>query len=258
MEHIAWIDLETTGVDTTQDRIIEICIIKTDLELNEIDRFYSLVNPEGKKSRPDAIDKHGITDESLLDKPTFKDLAGEIKEFITGCAFGGYNIVYFDLPVLVEEFIRAKMLIPYRKVPIIDPYRIILNQEPRDLTSIYKRFTGKDLEDAHSAEADIRASIEIFGKQNEYYDLPKTLQGLDDLNNRDAVVDLSKKFKINEDKEIIFNFGKHKGKTFKDVFEEDVQYIEWIIDGADNFSLETRVIAKKLLKKIRDEKLSDI
>ena len=255
---IVWLDLETTGVNTVTDRIIEICLIKTDLHGNEIGKFYSLVNPGSDiEIKPEAFAKHGISKQDLEDQDGFGFIASEIISFIGDSYLGGYNILYFDIPMLVQEFLRAGVVFEYRDRPVIDPFLIYTKYEPRNLESVYKRLTGKELEGAHRAENDILATIEIFEKQREIYELPGTIEELDSFVNesRKDMVDISGKLKfaeVNGKKEIVFNFGKWKGISFRKVFEKDKNYIEWMYDKGE-FSKDTKIIVKKLLDKCRQE-----
>ena len=255
---IVWFDLETTGVNTVTDRIIEICLIKTDLKGNEISKFYSLVNPGSDiEIKPEAFAKHGISKEDLEDQDGFGFIASEVLSFIGDSYLGGYNILYFDIPMLVQEFLRAGVVFEYRDRPVIDPFLIYTKYEPRNLESVYKRLTGKDLEGAHRAENDILATIEIFDRQREIYELPNTIEELDSFVNesRKDMVDISGKLKFAEvdgKREIVFNFGKWKGVSFRRVFEKDKNYIEWMYDKGE-FSKDTKIIVKKLLDRCRQE-----
>lgn len=255
---IVWFDLETTGVNTATDRIIEICMIKTDLEGNEISSFYSLVNPgPGIEWRQEAIDKHGITPDMLEDQDRFEFIAKEVLDFIGDSNLGGYNALYFDIPMLTEEFMRAGLVFDHRSKAVIDPFLIYSKYERRDLSTAYKKYTGKTLEGAHRAEADIRATMEIFQAQQKLYDMPQTPEEIDQVVNesRKTQVDLGGKFKfadVNGKKEVIFNFGKWAGKSFRQVYVEDARYIEWMIDKGE-FAKETKIIARKLLEKLKAE-----
>ena len=255
---IVWFDLETTGVNTATDRIIEICMIKTDLDGNETDRFYSLVNPgPNVEWRQEAIDKHGITPDTLEDQNRFEYIAKEVVDFIGDSDLGGYNALYFDIPMLTEELMRAGIVFNHRSRAVIDPFLIYSKYERRDLSTAYTKYTGKTLEGAHRAENDIRATMEIFQAQRKLYDMPQTVEEIDKVVNesRQTQVDLSGKFKfaeINGKREIIFNFGKWNGKPFREVYETDSRYIEWMIDKGE-FSKETKIIARKLLEKMRAE-----
>jgi len=223
-ESIVWFDLETTGVNTVTDRIIEICLIKTDLKGNHIETFQTLVNPgKGVEMNPGAQEKHGISMEQLKDCEEFYFYAKEIYEFIGDSHLGGYNILYFDIPMLVEEFARAGIAFNHRSHKVIDPFLIYTKYEPRNLESYYQRLTGKTLEGAHRAEADILATVEIYEKQKEIFDLPD-IEELDSFVNekRKDMVDLSGRLKfeeINGNRTIVFNFGKWKGTPFREVYE---------------------------------------
>lgn len=262
-ESIIWFDLETTGVNIATDRIIEICLIKTDLEGNEISKFYSLVNPGPNiKFSQGAIDKHGLTPEILSDEDSFSAIAQSVVDFIGDSHLGGYNILYFDVPILVQELMRIGIIFNYRSKAIIDPFLIYSKYESRNLETAYKKYTGKILDNAHRAESDIRATMEIFEVQKKLYDMPQTPQEIDETVNitRKDQVDLSGKFKfadINGKRDVIFNFGKYDGKSFKEVYESDQRYIEWIIDKGE-FTKETKIIAKKLIEKIKAEPILTI
>jgi DNA polymerase-3 subunit epsilon len=256
--NIVWFDLETTGVNTAVDRIIEICMIKTDIKGNEIDTYYALVNPGSNiECRQEAIEKHGITPDLLKDQDPFEYIAREVYDFIDGCDLGGYNALFFDIPMLTEELMRAGIVFNHRNVNVIDPFLIYSKYERRDLSTAYTKYTGKTLEGAHRAEHDIRATMEIFQAQKKLYDMPQTAEEIDSEVNesRKDMVDLSGKFKfadINGKREIVFNFGKWKGITFKEVHEKDPRYISWIIDKGE-FSKETKIIARKLMNRIECE-----
>lgn len=257
-ETIVWFDLETTGIKIATDRIIEICMIKTDLEGNEIASYYSLVNPgPGVESSQAAIDKHGITKEMLEDCDSFDFIAQSVVDFIGDSHLGGYNVIFFDIPMLVEELMRSGIVFNYRNRSIIDPYLIYTKYEGRTLEAAYKKYTGKILENAHRAENDIRATMEIFDAQKKLYEMPDSLAEIDaevnePMKNR---VDLNGKFKFAEidgKKEIIFSFGKYEGRPFREVFEKDQRYLEWLIDKGE-FPTETKIIAKKIMNRMKAE-----
>ena len=251
---IVWFDLETTGVNTVKDRIIEICLIKTDLKGNHIETYKTLVNPGSNiEMSPGAQDKHGISLEELQDYDEFHVFAKEVVDFIGDSHLGGYNILYFDIPMLVEEFARAGVLFNHRNHKVIDPFLIYTKYEPRNLESYYERITGKKLEGAHRAEADILATIEIFENQKQTYDL-HTIEEIDKSVNskRNKNVDLAGKLAFDETGKIIINFGKHKGKEFNYVYETDSNYLDWIINKGE-FHTETKIIFRKLKDKLQRE-----
>lgn len=245
-KEIVWFDLETTGLIIAKDSIIEISAIKTDEELNEIDKFYSLVQPYGEyEISPGAQEKHGLSKEDLKDSPYFKDIADDLLEFINGCDLGGYNIGGFDLAMLVEEFYRCNKPFDYKKRNLIDSFSIYNKWESRKLEDYYFRLFGEKFENAHSAEADIRATIRVFKKQKEMYNLPSSEEidaiCFEEKNNK---IDLAKKF-IKEDNTVKFNFGKWKGYDIFEVYKRDESYFNWAATNPE-FTKETRIMARKL------------
>jgi DNA polymerase-3 subunit epsilon len=251
---VVFFDIETTGVDIVNDRIIELCMIKMDTDGSINHQWKSRFNPEGRLSRPEAIEKHNITDEELLDEDTFTYLAPEVHSFLEDCDLGGYNILRFDLPMLCEEFMRAGIPFSYRSKKIIDSYLILAKMEPRKLEDVYKRYTGKTLENAHSAQSDILATIEIFNKQKEIYDLPESVDELDKLTSeRSTFIDLAGKYRY-EDGKVTIRFGKHQGKDFRSVMEADPSYFDWL-KTSDNFSRDTKAITSLLVRRYVDGSL---
>lgn len=248
MSNIVWFDLETTGLVIAKDSIVEISAIKTDENLNEIDKFYSLVQPYGEwEMSPVAQEKHGLSKEDLADSPYFRDIADDLLEFLGDCDLGGYNIGNFDLAMLVEEFLRCKKVFNYKNRNLIDSYKIYNKWEPRTLECYYERLFGEKFENAHTAEADILATIKVFKKQKEMYALP-SLEEIDAVcfDEKNSKLDLAKKFvKHPETGEIIYNFGKYKGYSVVDIFKKDSTYLDWIYNNED-FNKETRFMAKKL------------
>lgn len=245
-KNIVWFDLETTGLVIAKDSIIEISAIKTDTNLNELDKFYSLVQPFGDyEMSPAAQEKHGLSKEDLVDSPYFKDIADELLDFIDDCDLGGYNIGNFDLAMLVEEFFRAKKVFNYKNRNLIDSFSIYNKWESRKLEDYYYRLFGEKFENAHSAEADIRATIRVFKKQKEMYALP-TMEEIDAIcfEEKKNKLDLAKRF-VKEDGIIKFNFGKWKGYDICDVYKKDSTYFDWISNNYE-FATETRIMAKKL------------
>jgi DNA polymerase-3 subunit epsilon len=248
---VVFFDLETTGIDIINDRIIEMCMIKVDVDGSIIQQWKSRFNPEGRLSRPEALEKHKIEDELLLDQDTFSYLAPEIHLFFEDADIGGYNILRFDLPMLCEEFMRAGIPFSYRTKKVIDSYLILSKMEPRKLEDVYTKYTGKILENAHSAEDDILATIEIFHKQNEIYDLPETVEELDKFtSDRSSFIDLAGKYRYEEGR-IVIHFGKHQGKEFKAVAETDPSYFDWL-KTSTSFSRDTKAVTSLLLRRFQD------
>lgn len=242
---ICFFDVETTGLDISSDRIIEISIIKVNPDKSRVS-LYFLINPEGKEIAKEATEKHGYTLESLADQPKFADVAGQINDFIKDCDLGGYNCVRFDIPILVEEFMRAGISYNPRAVNIIDAYKILIKKESRKLEHVYERMTGKNLENAHSAEADILATIEVFEHEIDKFKLPSTIEEIHKLTFEKPFVDLAGKFERNKDNMICFTFGKNRGKTINDVWKTDQGYFSWMLGGT--FTNDTKFVIKQIIK----------
>jgi DNA polymerase-3 subunit epsilon len=250
---IVFFDIETTGLSISEDRIIELCMVKVHPD-RDTETWYSLINPEGRKSSKEAIDKHGIENESLEDKDTFSYLAPEILEFIEGCDLGGYNVMGFDLPLLAEEFLRAGIPFNHRDYNVVDSLAIYRHYEPRNLEAAYKKYTGKVLENAHSAIADAEATVEVFFAQLDFYNIDGTVEELqNETLQKDEMVDIAGKFK-KRNNEIVINFGKHIGKNVREVYKEDPGYLEWL-SGASGFTKETKLISSRILSKLKSKNI---
>ena len=251
---VVFFDLETTGIEIVNDRIIEMCMVKMDTDGSIMKSWKARFNPEGRLSRPEAFEKHGITDEELLDEDTFSYIAPEIHLFFEDADIGGYNVLRFDLPILCEEFMRAGIPFSYRTKKVIDSYLILAKMEPRKLEDVYTKYTGKILKNAHSAEEDIFATIEIFQKQNELYDLPSSIDELEKMTtDRSSLIDLAGKYKL-EDGKVIVCFGKHIGKSFKEAYSADPSYFDWV-KGSDTFSKDMKAVTSLLLRRLKEDNL---
>ena len=243
-------DLETTGINTAADRIVEICMIKVFPEGQEEMRTYR-INPE-MPIPPQATAVHGISDEDVADKPTFKSLANELNNFLKECDFGGFNSNKFDFPMLVEEFYRTGIEFEVEKRRFIDAQRIFHFKEPRNLKAAYKFYCDMDLENAHSAEADTMATWAVLKAQIERYeDLPNEIDGLHRMSGQNILADLAGRFIKNEQEEILFNFGKHKGKTVKQVLKDEPGYYKWMMDG--DFAQQTKNVLTRIRLSMRNE-----
>jgi len=246
---IAFFDLETTGINITHDRIVEISILKISPNGTEEKRT-DIINP-GKPIPLESSLIHGIYDKDVEDAPTFKEVAKTLANFLTGCDLAGFNILKFDVPVLVEEFLRAEVSFDISKRKLIDAQKIFHLMEKRNLSAAYKFYCNKTLENAHSAEADTIATYEIFKKQLERYegeqveDMKGNKLGVIE-NDMDTihkitfknVVDLAGRMVYNDKGIEIFNFGKHKGKPVLDVLEKEPMYYDWI--QKNDFTLHTK------------------
>ena len=241
---LVFFDLETTGVDTVNDRIVEVSMIKIMPSGEEVVRTRR-INPQ-MHIPEQATAIHGITDEMVKDEPTFAQIAKSMAQFIEGCDFGGFNSNRFDLPMLVEEFLRAGVDVDFKRCKFIDVQNIFHKMEQRTLVAAYKFYCDKDLQDAHSAEADTRATYEVLKAQlDRYPDLQNDVASLADFSARGETVDYAGRIVYNDKGEEVFAFGKHKGRRVSDVFEQEPSYYSWMMNG--DFPLYT----KKVITEIR-------
>ena len=232
-------DLETTGTNIGKDRIVEICILKVNPDVSRESKTW-LINPE-MPIPAEASAVHGIYDKDVENAPTFKEAAPKIMEMLSGADLGGFNSNRFDVPLLAEELLRAGIDFDLSKFKLIDAQVIFHKMEPRNLTAAYKFYCGKDLEGAHSAEADTLATFEVIDAQvGKYEELPKDINGLSEFSFHNKFADLAGFIAFNENKEEIFTFGKYKGQRVKEVFQKDIGYFGWI-QNAD-FPLYTKKI----------------
>ena len=234
---VAFIDLETTGVSLSTDRIVEIAIIKV-LPDGERQVKRKLINPEMPIPKQ-TTDIHGITDEMVKDAPTFKQSGNEIKQFLENCDLGGYNSNRFDIPMLMEEFLRAGMDVDLSKRRMIDVQHIFYTMEPRTLTAAYKFYCQKELIDAHSAEADVQATIDVLIAQvDRYKHLGNSIDSILEVIGEEKIVDYARRFSFDEKGREVFNFGKFKGRPVADVLKTEPQYYDWMMKG--DFPLHTK------------------
>ncbi|MGC4104591.1 exonuclease domain-containing protein [Ferruginibacter sp.] len=234
---IAFIDLETTGVSLSSDRIIEIAVIKI-LPDGSRQVKRKLLNPQIPIPKASS-DIHGITDAMVKDAPTFKQSANEIKMFIDGCDLGGYNSNRFDIPILMEEFLRSGLDVDLSKRKMIDVQHIFYTMEPRTLSAAYKFFCEKELVDAHSAEADVSATIDVFLAQLKRYEkLGNTVESVLGVIGEEKIVDYARRFSFDDKGVEIFNFGKYKGRSVAEVLKAEPQYYDWMMRG--DFPLHTK------------------
>ncbi len=241
---IIFFDLETTGVDTARDRIVEVSMIKIMPDGEEITRTRRL-NP-GMPIPPEATAVHGITDDDVRDCPTFPQVAKSLAQFIQGCDFGGFNSNRFDLPVLVEEFMRAGVDVDFKRRRFVDVQTIFHKKEQRTLVAAYRFYCDKELEDAHSAEADTRATYEVLQAQIERYDdLENDIDFLAEYSSQGNAADFAGRILYDEQGCEVFNFGKHRGRTVEEAFRLEPSYYDWMMNG--DFPLYT----KKLITEIR-------
>ena len=242
---IVFIDLETTGLNLATDRIVEIAIIKIMPDKTRSVK-HKLVNPQIPIPKT-ASDIHGITDEKVKDAPTFKEVANELKQFIDNADLSGYNSNRFDIPLLMEEFLRAGIPFDMTDRRMVDVQTIFHMNEKRTLEAAYKFYCEKEMIDAHSAEADASATWEILEAQLERYEhLGDTVDTILKFTGEEEIVDFARRFVMENGVEV-FNFGKFKGRPVCDVLKAEPQYYDWMMKG--DFPLHTKQKLTELLNR---------
>lgn len=248
---IAFIDLETTGINVSTDKIVEIAIVKILTDgTKQVKR--KLINPLMPiPATSSAI--HGITNEMVKDAPSFKQAANEIKQFIDNCDLAGYNSNRFDVPMLIEEFLRAGMEFSVDGKKLLDVQKVYHMMEQRTLGAAYKFYCNKQLDNAHSAEIDATATWEVLEAQlDRYPQIGSTVEDVVKFTGEDDIIDFARRFiKLNGIE--VFNFGKHKGKPVVQVLKEEPQYYDWMMKG--DFAMNTKqklteILNRTLLKKV--------
>lgn len=242
-------DLETTGTNIAHDRIVEIAMIKVMPSGEEIEKTRRL-NPEMPIPKETSL-IHGIYDEDVKDEPNFKQVAKSMAQFLEGCDLAGFNILKFDVPVLVEEFLRANVEFEVDSRRLLDAQKIFHMMEKRNLSAALKFYTGKDLINAHSALADTQATLDVFKAQIERYDgqevfdllgkkvgnIANDMDVIDELTNK-KMIDLAGRM-VYDDKGIErFNFGKHRGKPVLEILKKEPSFYDWMMKG--DFPLDTK------------------
>ncbi len=244
---IVFFDLETTGTDNVKDRIVELAFVKL-MPDGKKDNYTKRINP-GMPIPPESIQFHGITDEDVKNAPSFKQVAHELYEWMRGCDLGGYNSSKFDLPLLAEEFLRAGLNVDFTERHMIDVQQIFFKMESRTLAAAYNFYCHKELENAHSAEADINATIEVLTAQLEKYtDLATDVPGLHKFTHTDEYVDYARRIAL-KDGHPVFNFGKHKGRKVEEIFTAEPQYYDWMMQA--DFALHTKQKISEILNKMK-------
>jgi len=247
---LVFIDLETTGVNLSTDRIVEIALIKITPDGSKVVK-QKILNPQMPIPKSSSA-IHGITDEKVKDAPTFKQVANELKQFIDDADLSGYNSNRFDIPMLMEEFLRAGFTIDMTNRRMLDVQHIYHMMEKRTLGAAYKFYCEKELHDAHSAEADAIATWEILEAQlTRYTHLGNSLDTILQFTGEEKFVDFARRFVMDNDVEV-FNFGKHKGRPVSDVLRAEPQYYDWMMKG--DFPLHTKqklteILNRSLLRK---------
>ncbi len=239
---LAVFDIEATGTDIIEDRIVEIAVVKAHPN-GDVEEKQLLINPTVPIPKDSSL-IHGIKDEDVKDAPTFKQVAKELWEFLKGCDLAGFSILKFDVPLLVEEFLRVDLDFDLKNKRIIDTQRIFHLMEKRNLAAALKFYCQQDLQNAHSAMADTQATYEVLKAQVERYKGQKVtdirgnnlgviendMQSLSDITNS-KWVDLAGRFAYNQENVEVFNFGKYRGRPILEVLAKEPQYYDWMMNG---------------------------
>ena len=234
---LVFFDLETTGINITTDRIVEISYLKV-MPGGKEECKTRRINPQ-MHIPEQATAIHGITDADVEDCPAFSEVAKSLAAHIEGCDLAGFNSNRFDIPMLVEEFLRAGVDIDLNKRKFIDVQTIFHKMEQRNLIAAYKFYCGKELTDAHSAEGDTRATYEVLMAQlDKYSELENDVDALSAFSSFNNNVDFAGRMIFNDNKEEVINFGKYKGQLVRDVLKKDIGYYGWIMQG--DFPLNTK------------------
>jgi DNA polymerase III subunit epsilon len=248
---LAFIDIEATGTNVSTDRIVEIAIVKT---LPDGSRTVKrkIINPQIPIPQV-CIDMHGITNEMAKEAPTFKQVAQEIKQFLDGCDLSCYNAYRLDIPMLMEEFLRAEVEFDMKNRKLIDVQKIFHQMEQRTLSAAYKFYCNKTLDNAHSAEIDATATAEILYAQLERYpQLGNNVDSILKTVGEDPIIDFARRFVFDDKGVEIFNFGKHKGRAVADVLKSEPQYYDWMMKGEFPMNTKqklTEIYTRNMLKK---------
>lgn len=262
---LVFFDLETTGVSTSQDKIIQIGLIKYFADGREPLERKRLINP-GITIPEEAIKVHGITNEMVKDEPTFKQVAKALVDLIGDADLCGFNSNRFDVPMLIEEFYNAGVEFDMTDRKSIDVWRIFQKMEPRNLKAAYKFYCGKELQGAHDALNDVRATIEVLESQLDKYNgvniedsngeiieepIKNDVNILHDFTNFPGQMDYSSRFLKNEDGVVIFNFGKYQNQSVIDVIESNPGYYDWFMKS--EFTIDSKKTLERVMEKHREE-----
>lgn len=247
---IIFFDLETTGTDHAKDRIIELALVKI-MPDGKREKYVKRVNP-GIPIPKETTAIHGITDEDVKNCPSFRQIAHNLFDWMKGCDLGGYNSSKFDLPLLAEEFLRCDINVDFTERHMIDVQQIFFKMEARTLAAAVQFYCNKELANAHSAEADIDATIEVLEAQLErYQNLGGDVPSLHKFTTNDEYVDFARRI-VMKDGAPVFNFGKHKGRKVEDVFTDEPQYYDWMMQA--DFALHTKQKISEILNRMKLKK----
>ncbi len=257
---IVFFDIESTGLNVIRDRIIQIALIKFSPNIADPEEMEMLINP-GIPISEESISIHGITPADVANKPTFQQVASKIQNFIGDADLAGYNSNRFDIPILMEEFARAGVDLDISTRSTIDVQRIFYKMEPRTLKAALKFYCDKELEDAHDAMADVKATVDVLIGQLERYDgvdfidsdgnvvekpIKNNIKVLNEFSNDTNVVDVTQRLKYDSNNKIVFNFGKYIGQEVGPLLYNDRQYLNWILEK--EFSHQVKKIVQNEVK----------
>ncbi|HCV43127.1 MAG TPA: DNA polymerase III subunit epsilon [Bacteroidetes bacterium] len=237
---LIFFDIETTGTDIVSDRIVQLAALKVLPDMSE-EIETRLVNPQ-RPIPASSTSIHGITDADVAGAPAFAGIAAVLLQFFSGCDIAGFNSNRFDIPLLVEEFARCGILFPEQDCKLIDVQTIFHKNEERTLSAAYKFYCGNTLTDAHNAEADVRATLEVFkGQLERYNDLGTTVAEVHEFCNPEAVVDFARYLSKDKKGNVVYNFGKYKGNPVA----QELDYARWMLRG--EFPAATKLILRRLI-----------
>lgn len=257
---LCFFDLEATGLNVVRDRIIQIAVIKYFADGKAPEELSMLINP-GIPISLEAMQVHGIEPKDVANKPTFQQVADKIYDFIGDADLAGYNSNRFDIPLLMEEFARVGIEFDVSNRKTLDVQRIFYKMEPRNLKAALRFYCNEEMEDAHDALADVRATVSVFkGQLEKYADVDyedddgnrtekpvrNDMKAIHDFTNDNRFVDATQKMKFDLDGQIVFNFGKYNGQPVGPVLSKDRQYYNWILNK--EFSSQVKQIVKRLVK----------
>lgn len=263
---LCFFDLEATGLHVIRDRIIQVGMIKYFASGESTQELNLLINPQIPIS-PEASAVHGFTNDDVAEQPTFEEIADQVVEFMGDADLAGYNLLSYDIPLLLEELYRAGYELDMENRKVVDVQRIFYKMEPRNLAAAYRFYCGKEMENAHDALADVNATAEILKGQIAMYegkDLKKddgeiipapvknNISDLHDFTNDYNMIDATRRLKYDEKGRIVFNFGKHIGKEVAPILSADKQYFQWILNK--DFSYQVKSLVKKLVEKYESNK----
>ena len=245
---LAFIDLETTGINISTDRIVQICVLK--LHPDQTREVKNLMINPTIPIPEDASAVHKIYDDDVKNCPTFAEIAPELADFLNDCDLAGYNSNRFDIPLLIEEFLRSEVEFEFLSRKMVDVQNIFHKMEKRTLEAAYKFYCNKKLEGAHNAEADILATFEVFEAQlQRYTELKNDIDFLHDFTSHQPTVDPAGRIVYNKNRQEVFNFGKYKGWLVEEIFKKEPSYYDWMMNG--DFPLSTKSVITLIWKRCR-------